>query len=70
MKKIYASKPNTPVVPPHRSFRRFINRVFNSLLKHQVLHEQDAFQKELMQRLQKIEDLIAREMRPAGKRRK
>jgi hypothetical protein len=35
MKKIYAPKPNTPAVSSHRSFRRFVRKMFASFLKRQ-----------------------------------
>jgi hypothetical protein len=62
MKKIHATKLNTPVVESHRSLRRFIRKVFTSFLKHQASDFQDGFQKEVMQKLQDIEDMIMREI--------
>ena len=62
MKKIYATKSNTLAVPPHRSFRRFVKRVFASFLKRQPDGNESGFQKEVMQKLRHIEELITREM--------
>jgi hypothetical protein len=69
MKKIiHATKPNTPVIP-HRSFRRFVRKMFASFIKRQTNGNENGFQKEVMQKLRRIEDLISREM-AQGKRRK
>jgi hypothetical protein len=60
--KIYAPKPNTPVVPQHRSFRRFVNKLFAHFINQQCSAE---FQTSVLQKLQEIEDMIeimAREM--------
>jgi hypothetical protein len=62
MKKIYAPKQNTPAVPQHRSFRRFVRKMFASFLKRQTDGNEAGFQKEVMQKLRHIEELIAREM--------
>ncbi len=51
-----------PVVPQYRSLRRFVKKVFTSFLKHQADNFDGRFQKEVMQKLQDIEDMIAREM--------
>jgi hypothetical protein len=69
MKKIYATKSNTSAVQSHRSLRRFIRKVFTSFLKHQASDFQDGFQKEVMRKLQDIEDMIVREMARQAKRR-
>ena len=45
MKKLYTSKPNTPAVPSHRSFRRFIRKMFASFLKRQSCNHQVEIQK-------------------------
>jgi len=69
MKKIiHATKPNTPVVPSQRSFRRFVRKMFASFLKRQPDDNENGFQKEVMQKLRHIEDLIAREMAGRTKR--
>jgi hypothetical protein len=64
MKKIiHATKPNTPVVP-HRSFRRFVRKMFVSLLKRQSCDHQAEIQKIIVM-LQDIGDsieIIAREI--------
>jgi hypothetical protein len=51
MKKIYVSKPKTPVAPEHGPIRRFINQMFANILKRQTPDQPDDF----MQRLEKIE---------------
>ena len=64
MKKIYTTKPNTPVVLPHRSFRRFVRKIFASFLKRQSCNHQAEIQK-IFTTLQDIEDsieIIAREI--------
>ena len=68
MKKIYATKLNTPVVPLHRSFRRLVAKILASLLKHQ-----NGFQATVLDKLQDIGDsieIIAREMARQAKRSK
>jgi hypothetical protein len=63
MKKII-SKPNTPVVPQHRSFRRFIRKMFASFLKRQSCNHQAEIQK-VIAMLEDIGDsieIIAREI--------
>jgi hypothetical protein len=67
-KKIYAAKANTSPSPQHRPFRRFIRKMFTSLLKRQADDFEGRFQKEVMQKLQGIEDMIAREMARPVKR--
>jgi len=64
MKKITAPKPNTPAVPSHRSFRRFVRKMFASFLKHQSCNHQVEIQK-VITMLQDIGDsieIIAREI--------
>ena len=68
MKKPYTTKPNTPVVLPHRSFRRFVRKMFTSLLKRQTDGSENGFRKEVMRKLRHIEDLIVREMTERMKR--
>ena len=68
MKKIFATKPNTPVVPQHRSLRRFVRKLFASFLKHQASDFQDGLRKEVMQKLRDIEDIITREIARQSKR--
>jgi hypothetical protein len=68
MKKIYAPKPNTPAVPQHRSFRRFVRKIFASFLMHQGSDFQDGFCDEVMRKLRDIEAMIAREMARQAKR--
>jgi hypothetical protein len=53
MKKI-----NTPTVQPHRALRRFIRKMFTSFIKHQTAELQHGFRKEVIQKLQNIEDMI------------
>ena len=60
--KIYAAKINTPTVHPHHALRRFIRKIFTSFIKHQTAELQHGFRKEVIQKLQDIEDMIAREM--------
>jgi hypothetical protein len=67
-KTINATNPNTPVVLPHRSFRRFVRKIFASILKRQTDGTENGFQKEVMRKLRHIEDLIAREMAGRMKR--
>jgi len=62
MKKIYATKPNTPLVSQPRSFRRLVKQMFAVILKRQSAGYQDGFQKEVMQKLQDIEEMITRQM--------
>ena len=57
------------MVPQYRSLRRFVRKVFSSFLKRQAGSYEDGFQKEFMQKLQDIEDMIAREMSRQSKRR-
>lgn len=57
-----------PVVPQHRSFRRFVKKVFASFLKRQTGGSENGFQKEVIQRLKGIEDMIARKMEREMKR--
>jgi hypothetical protein len=62
MKKTYAPKPNTSLVPHPRSFSRRIKQLFASILKRQDFD----YRNEVIQRLQNIEDMldiIARQMR-------
>src|ERR1035438_1668547 len=65
MKKIIdATKPNTRVVPSHRSFRRFFRKMFASFLKRQSCNHQAEIQK-VITMLQDIGDsieIIAREI--------
>ena len=68
MKKIYAPKPNTPVVPQHRSFRRFVRKLFANFLLHQGSDFQDGLREEVMRKLRDIEAMIAREMARQAKR--
>ena len=68
MKKIYAQTPYTPVVPQHRSFRRFVRRLFASFLRHQGSDFQDGLREEVMRKLRHIEAMIAREMARQAKR--
>jgi hypothetical protein len=67
MKTIYAPKPNTPAVPQHRSFRRFINQIIASILKHQdPNHPHD-----IVERLQNLEhqvEMMARAMARQARR--
>jgi hypothetical protein len=70
MKKTYAKNPNTLAVPSHRSFRRFVKKVFASFLKRQTDVYENGFQKEVMQKLRRIEDLISREITVRTKRQK
>jgi hypothetical protein len=58
MKKIHATKLNTPVVPQHRSFRRFVKKVFASFINRQTETNQEVFQIEVIQRLKDLEELI------------
>jgi len=63
MKKII-TKPNTPVVPSHRSFRRFVSQLFSSLIKRQSCNHQAEIQK-VIAMLEDIGDsieIIAREI--------
>ena len=69
-KKTNVAKSNTPVVPQHRSFRRFVRKVFSSFIKHQGFGYQKEFQS-VMEKLQDIDDsieIIAREMARQAKR--
>jgi len=71
MKKIRATKLNTPAVSEHRSFRRFVKRVFASFIKHQS-GTQNGFRKIVLEKLQGLEDsieIIAREMARQARRR-
>jgi hypothetical protein len=70
-KKIYAEKLNTPTVQSHRSFRRFIRKMFASLLKRQNCESQNNFQATVLEKLQDIGDsieIMAREMARQSKR--
>lgn len=58
MKRIYTTKPNTVIVPQPRSFRRFVKQLFDSILKRQRDGNENGFQKEVLQRLKDIEDMI------------
>jgi hypothetical protein len=58
MKKIYATKSNTPVVPQHRPFRRFVKKLFASFIKRQPDSGQNGFQGEVIQRLKNLEEKI------------
>jgi hypothetical protein len=70
-KTIHALKLNTPVFSQHRSFRRFVRKMFACFLKHQGCDCQDEFQVMVVGRLQSIEDsieIMAREMARQAKR--
>jgi hypothetical protein len=67
MKKIYTPKPHTPVVTEHRLFRRFVRKMFGSILKHQDSYNQH----EVIQRLQNLEykiEMMARAMSRQARR--
>jgi len=68
--KIYPTKPITPVVPQHRSFRRFVRKMFASFHKRQTDGNEAGFQKDVIQRLKGIEDMIARKTARQTKRNK
>jgi hypothetical protein len=68
MKKIYATKLNTPVVPQHRLFRRFVKKMFASFLKRQPDASQNDFQSEVIQRLKGLEEMIESVARKPGRR--
>jgi hypothetical protein len=58
MKKIiHAPKPNMRVVPSHRSFRRFVRKIFASFLKRQSCNHQAEIQK-IITMLQDIGDSV------------
>ena len=62
MKKIYTTKLNKVAVRKHRTFRRFVRKMFGDFTKRQCC---TSFEKEAIQRLQEIEDtieIIARQM--------
>lgn len=54
----------------HRSFRRFVRKMFASILKLQTDSNDGGFEREVMRRLRHIENLIAREMVRRPKREK
>jgi hypothetical protein len=59
MKKIIqTTKSNTPVVPEHRSFRRFVNKMFASFIKRQSSDVQKEFQATVLETLHDIGDSI------------
>jgi len=60
-----------PVVPQHRSFRRFVKQMFASFLKGQRGDGRDEFQATVLEKLQDIGDsieIMAREMARQAKR--
>jgi histone H3/H4 len=58
MKKIHTTKSNTPAVSQHRSFRRFVKKMFANFLKRQRGDGQDEFQLMVLEKLQDIGDSI------------
>jgi len=68
MKKIYnKAKPGMLLIPRYRSLRRLVRRVFASFIKRQVSALDGGFQKEIRQKLQNIEDMIAHEIKRQSK---
>lgn len=72
MKKINKpKKSNTPVSPQHRSFRRFVKKMFASFIKHPGKIPKVKFQETVLEKLQDIQDsieIMAREMARQAKR--
>ena len=64
--KINAKQPNAPVVPQHRSFRRFVKKRFASFIKRQAGSDDDGFEKEIKQRLKDLEEKFEFVARIAG----
>ena len=58
MKKLHTTKSNTPIVPKHRSFRRFVRKLIASFIKRQTDTGQDGFKSEVIQRLKDLEEKI------------
>jgi hypothetical protein len=64
----HAPRSGLSVVPQHRSFRRFVRKLFASFLRHQGADFQDGLREEVMRKLRDIEALITREMARQAKR--